>query len=265
MNNENIKDLILRRKSTRAYSGKELSLDEFYKIREFLNSTEYQKGVFGEVRFELVANKDNSVFGAYGQITGATYYIAAIAKNTKESLVDVGYAFERQILLMEGLDMGTCWLAAPSYFGNTSELYTPVKGGETIVAISPIGEKANQQEKTDLQERADYNSNNRLPFDTLFFDMNAGDKVIDEKTKELLNLVRLAPSALNNQPWRVIMDGDIAHFYVVRRQNLHMNLDFQMMDVGAALYHYTAVSGNNNFFVKDPKYDIEFEYVISVT
>lgn len=259
--NTNIADIIYRRTSTRAYSGERLTREEIFLLRDFIDSTEYQKGVFDTVRFDLIENKNDSVFGAYGQITGARYYIAAIAKNNKHSLIDIGFAFERLVLYAQSIGLGTCWLAATSFDRNAAELYVPLKDDEIIAAISPIGQKAETQ-NSDLSVQHKLKS--RLGFDSLFFDMKTGGRIEDEKAKAALQLVQAAPSALNNQPWRVVIDGDIAHFYVVRRINLHLNYDFQMMDIGVALYHYCAPKGKVEFFIDDPKLNNGFEYVISV-
>lgn len=157
-------------------------------------------------------------------------------------MLDAGFAFKRLTLYAESIGLGTCWLAATSFDRNAAELYTPLKGDEIIVAISPIGEKAEEKTDFDLEARIEYDSDIRLDFDMLFTDIKTGGNIEDEKMKEVLNLVRAAPGALNNQPWRVVIDGDIAHFYVIRRFVLHLNYDFQMLDIGAALYHYSVVT-----------------------
>ena len=62
-----------------------------------------------------------------------------------------------------------------------------------------------------------------------------------------LEMVRLAPSASNKQPWRVIKHGDRWHFYLQRTPNygrgsLVFNLlrlaDLQRVDMGIALCHF---------------------------
>ena len=42
----NVKDLMFRRKSTRAYVNRPFTQDELFKIWNYINSTEYKKGIF---------------------------------------------------------------------------------------------------------------------------------------------------------------------------------------------------------------------------
>ena len=61
------------------------------------------------------------------------------------------------------------------------------------------------------------------------------------------------------------MDGDVAHFYVIRRGfNLNLNYDVQMMDIGAALCHYSEATGKDSYFIGKPKMYNGLEYVLSV-
>jgi hypothetical protein len=58
--------------------------------------------------------------------------------------------------------------------------------------------------------------------------------------------VRIAPSASNKQPWRVVKDGQYWHFYLqrtpgYRRDPLKILLDLcdlQRLDMGIALCHF---------------------------
>ena len=53
-------------------------------------------------------------------------------------------------------------------------------------------------------------------------------------------MVRWAPSAVNRQPWRVVMDGEKAHFYEKRSKGYvdASGWDLQKVDVGIAMCHF---------------------------
>ena len=261
---QNVRDLILHRKSTRTFSGEKLSDEQIWQIKSFIANLDNKKGIFGFVRFELLENKNNTVFGEYGEIIGAPYYIAAVTHNNKNSLLDAGYAFERVILFAESIGMGTCWLAATSFDRNEAELRVELKDGEIIAAISPIGRKAAQMTDAEIKERKKLNSDSRLDFDMLFADAATKGQIRDGETKAALEMVRIAPSALNNQPWRVVMDEGVAHFYVIRRFTLPLKYDFQMLDLGAAVYHYGMAANKHNCFQQNFHAKNNLEYVISV-
>ena len=261
---QNLTGFILKRRSTRTFSGKKLSDEQIWQIKSFIGSPDNKKGIFGVVRFELIENNNNSAFGVYGDIIGAPYYLVAVTQNNKNALLDAGFAFERLVLFAESMGLATCWLAATSFNSNEAELRVKLQEGEIIAAISPIGEKADKPTEAELLERLKLKSDSRLEFDTLFADAQAGGKIADKKTREILQMVRIAPSALNNQPWRVVMDSGVAHFYVIRKFFLHLKYDFQMLDLGAAVYHYCVTANKYDCFQNNPHSKNELEYVISV-
>ena len=54
----------------------------------------------------------------------------------------------------------------------------------------------------------------RLPFEELFFDGTFDNPLSKERAGNLaqpLEMVRLSPSAVNKQPWRVIVADNAAH------------------------------------------------------
>ena len=52
-------------------------------------------------------------------------------------------------------------------------------------------------------------------------------------------MVRLGPSAVNKQPWRVVVTENAAHFYLKRARGFGGGvLDMQKIDVGIALCHF---------------------------
>ena len=83
----------------------------------------------------------------------------------------------------------------------------------------------------------------RLPFEELFFDGAMQIPLTKEKAGELLvplEMVRLAPSAVNKQPWRVVAENEMIHFYLKRSKGFGKEgkLDMQMIDMGIALCHF---------------------------
>ena len=68
------------------------------------------------------------------------------------------------------------------------------------------------------------------------------NKPLSENTpmKEALEMVRWAPSAVNKQPWRVVMDGKHAHFYEKKSKGYvdATGWDLQKVDIGITLCHF---------------------------
>ena len=86
-----------------------------------------------------------------------------------------------------------------------------------------------------------------------------------------LEMVRLAPSAVNKQPWRVVLDKNGAHFYRKRSKGFVSEAvgDMQKIDMGIALCHFALAAKENAinvcFRVSDPGImaEADTEYIAS--
>jgi nitroreductase len=89
-------------------------------------------------------------------------------------------------------------------------------------------------------------ADSRFDFEELFFDGSFDQPLTKEKAGKLsdaLEGVRLAPSAVNKQPWRVLVTGDKVHFYEKRSKGYlsEDGWDRQKIDMGIALCHFGLV------------------------
>ena len=84
-------------------------------------------------------------------------------------------------------------------------------------------------------------------------------------------MVRWDPSAVNKQPWRVVLEKNGVHFYLKRSKGFVSEAvgDIQKIDLGIALYHFALAAKENGinicFNVSDPgiKADADIEYIAS--
>ena len=222
-------DLIKKRKSIRSYDKTEIRPEDKKKIIEFIKKD--HKTIFGsKLRFEFIDASDLNPddlknLGTYGFIRRAKYFIVgAVIINSKSEinycLVDYGYVFEKIILFLSDLNLGTCWLGGTFNKKGFSKKML-LKKDEVIPAISPVGIMLNKKVLRDSIIKTVAGSNYRKSWDKLFFQdsfSNPLDKVESESYKEPLEMVRLSPSASNLQPWRIIKekDKDIFHFFIQR-------------------------------------------------
>ena len=104
-------------------------------------------------------------------------------------------------------------------------------------------------------------ADSRMPFSELFFDESFDAPLTPEKAgklAEVLEAVRLAPSAVNKQPWRIVISDSNAHFYEKRSKGLasESGWDVQKIDMGIALAHFDLASKelgiDTVFEIKDP-------------
>ena len=85
------------------------------------------------------------------------------------------------------------------------------------------------------------NSRSRLSFSELFFNGDFSTALSEEAAGEYaypLEMLRLAPSAVNKQPWRVVLADKAVHFYKCGNMSEAMGFDMQRIDVGIGMCHF---------------------------
>lgn len=281
-------DLIKIRKSIRSYESDKLSPEDKKKIIDFIRKD--HDTVFGSrIRFKFIDASDLNPenlkdLGTYGMISGAKYFIGGmIEKDNKKNccLVDFGYVFEKIILFITDLGLGTCWLGGTFNKKGFSKKFLPEKD-EIIPGISPVGIISKKRNLKSTIISALAGSKNRKPWDKLFFDDNFLNPLEEADSiiyKEPLEMVRIAPSASNMQPWRIINEknNNIFHFFInnskfYQRRSIHLNL--QYIDMGISLCHFELTASELNlegeWEIKDgiqqnKKHDVpsNIDYIIS--
>ena len=84
-------------------------------------------------------------------------------------------------------------------------------------------------------------ADSRFDFGSLFFEGSFEKPLTREaagKLADAFEAVRLAPSAVNRQPWRVVLCGNTVHFYEKRERGMAGAWDIQKIDMGIALCHF---------------------------
>ena len=171
-------------------------------------------------------------------------FIIGAVENAPHNLEDFGYLMEKNILMVTDLGIGTCWLGGTfnsSRFAHKIEL----KNCEILPAVTPVGYAVPKLPAMDSMIRNSSGADRRKSWNALFFH---GDRPL--AIEELghyatpLEMIRLAPSANNFQPWRIIKEpeANIFHFYIKRmpglKQLFFMKSDLQRVDIGIAMCHF---------------------------
>ena len=267
--NESVKDIIRRRKSVRTFNGEALRTEDRQKIEDFLKTLENPFGVPVEFRFlNAKTHKLSSVV-----IIGAEEYVAAKVSRVPQFEIAYGYSFERFCLFAEGLGMGTVMLAG-TLSRRTFEEAMGVKDAEVMLVASPIGYPAEKRSVREKMMRKAIKADERLPFDTLFFEGSFAQGLLPEHAgqfRDALEMMRLAPSAVNKQPWRAVVCSDKVHFYEQKAKSLSNNSlgDIQKVDMGIGLAHFDLTlkeSGiEGKFIVEDPGVETSgaIEYIVT--
>jgi|SRR5680860_137773 len=272
-----ITEIIKKRLSVRTYIAQPLPPEIIETVREFFSNL---RGPFGgAVRFELIERhlalkESNAKLGTYGVIRGATTYVIAVVEKADKDLEDFGYTLEKQILYATSLGLGTCWLGGTfkkSEFGKAIEQ----KNHEILPCITPIGYSSRKKSLIDSAMRYVAGSKNRKSWDELFFNCDFSHRLPKSEAGKYvtpLEMLRLAPSASNKQPWRIVKDKNKSHFYLQHTKGYAklMAYDLQRVDMGIAMCHFEMTAQelglDGKWQISDPG-DIstpqDTEYVVS--
>lgn len=272
-------ETMLKRVSCRTYFKEGVSSDQKRMIGEFLGR--YTKGPFGnEVRFRLVdfselGQDEIKSLGTYGVIKDAPLFIVGAVKNQIRALEDYGYCMEKVILAVTSLGLGTCWLGA-SFRRKAFEKTIHIADGELIPTVTPVGIAAEKKSFTESMVRVLAGSDARKPWTRLFFDGDFFTPLQRENCgmyQVPLEMVRIAPSASNRQPWRVLKERGRNHFHFYLRKSKGYDpfgqaIPFQYVDIGIAMCHFELAAvetgqGGRWRKRKDQEDTEDLEYIIS--
>ena len=230
-----VSETVRARTSVRTYTSEAVSQETRDKILAFLQTIDNPFGAKVNVQFvEKKTAANGEKLGTYGFIKGAELFIAVTAEDKDTAAESVGYVIEQLVLYMTSLGLGTCWLGGTfnkSAFAEQIE----IPDGWIFPVLSPVGYPAKQRIKEKVFRTA-INANNRVSGEKLFFS-DAFTTPLDLKTvgkyAACLENLRLAPSAGNKQPWRVIFDGNAFHFF--KKGSMQF---MQVLDVGIGINHF---------------------------
>lgn len=175
-------------------------------------------------------------------ITGTDTWIAGKIRRALHAEEAFGYAFERVVLYAQAHGIGTTWIAGtmdrPAF-----ERAMDVKEDEVMPCVSPLGRPAKKMSLRETLMRKGVRADSRLAFEALFFEGDFEKPLTKEKAESLadpLEMVRWAPSAVNKQPWRVVLTENTAHFFEKRSRGYvdARGWDLQKVDMGIALCHF---------------------------
>ena len=261
----NVEQTITKRKSIRSYENRALSQKDKDAILAYIDKLQNEKTPFpANMQIHLLETKQGTnteELGTYGVINGANTFLCITVENTETAMEAVGYTFEKLVLTATDMGLGTCWLAGTfnrEQFSNAIN----IKEGHIFPIVSPIGYPADKTTFIDTLFRKMGKSNERKQWNELFFENDFITPLTKTKVEEYafaLEMLRLAPSAVNRQPWRVIYHNDAFHFYREANPKPKFPYDLQRLDVGIGACHFHLATIEKNLqgnFIRLSKIDI---------
>ena len=179
---------VYRRKSVRKYSETKLTVEELDAVKKYLNKVQPLCADI-KVEYEIVpCSSTNCKFNA-------EYCLIVYSQQSNLWLANVGYLLEQWDLYLSSLNIGVCWYG----MGKVDEVD---RNGLTYAIMLSFG----KCDESEFRSRTD--ELNRKKADEIW--QTASNSQSDYKLAET---ARLAPSAVNSQPWKVVQDGNTLKVY----------------------------------------------------
>lgn len=220
------------RRSRRAFDSRPVGEDALSGLERALQQT----GAHADARVVVVREPAVDVFtgalGTYGKISGAPHLLVVIADTRSHfHQQHAGYAGECAILEATAAGFDTCWVGGffdPRKVSGLVEL----AAGERAVAVSPLGRAATDLTTTERAMRGMAGAHRRKPVEEIAPGIGPS---WPGWTHSAAELVRVAPSAVNRQPWRLRFDGTAL---TVSRDNAFETPKVtKALDCGIAMLH----------------------------
>jgi len=257
----NFIELAKTRRSVRSFDGNGVKPEILDELKNYAGEIKNPYGK--EVRFVFLDAAENGLSSPV--LIGEKCYVTAVTQKGDHADEAYGYAFQDLLMKAHELGLGTVWIGGTmprEKFENASDL----KEGEIMPCVSPLGVTAKKMGIKETLMRKGVKADSRLDFSELFFIGDFSKPMDDRYAKENglfddLEAVRLAPSAVNKQPWRVVVDGHKAYFFEKHDKGfVTPDYDLQKIDLGIALYNFEAQLLSEGrtpvFSMEKPAFDI---------
>lgn len=246
-----IESTVKTRYSVRTFKNQPISSDTRAKIESCINTL--SNPFAAAVTFRMLESKtagNGEKLGTYGMIKGAAEYFGATVSPGDLSLEGLGYEFEKLVLYTASIGLGTCWLGGTFTRSEFAKAMN-VKESDIFPAISPIGYPADKKSLKEALVRKAVKADKRKKWEDLFFNKDFSSPLSPTDAGAYafpLEMIRLAPSASNKQPWRILKDGNDYHFYKETAPGYsdRLGFDVQSIDMGIAACHFHLAAMEKN-------------------
>lgn len=191
---------------------------------------------YADARTVLVRRPESDIFkgivGGYGKVTNAPHVLVFIG-DARSHYADqhVGYVGQAAILEATSHDLETCWIGG-FFDQKRASALVALEPGERILAVSPLGHGAATTSSTERSMKVLARSSSRESLDTIA----PGDRSAwPQWAVAAVETARIAPSAVNRQPWRFRLDGESLVISVNSRRETPKVT--RRLDCGIAMLH----------------------------
>ena len=214
----NLLEAIERRVSVRSYDERPVEADLLEHLLTLSQAADHLTGV--APRVELISGTERTqrvishVIGSYGLVLTPPHLLVGVMPTESDSArIDLGYVLEQVVLEATRSDLGTFWITG-TYDEQSAGDAVGMIQGEVAAAVIALGypSKRGWRRVHTRTIRRLAGGHRRKPLTELVFSERWGNpwspEGADPTLVSLLECARLAPSAVNRQPWRFIVQPD---------------------------------------------------------
>jgi len=266
-----VKAIIRQRRSVRTFKKEAVREETLQQLEAYLQQLDNPFGI--PVEFRIL---DAGTYALTSPVlVGESVYVGAKVKHIPQSELAFGYKFEKFCLYAEAIGLSTVMLAStmdrPAF---EKAMEVDKAADEVMMLVSTIGYKAEKMSVRETMMRKSVKGDERIAFEQICFDGSFDNPIDYEQAgifADAVEMVRLAPSAINNQPWRLVLAGDKVHFYknIIPQLSGRPLCDIQKVDMGIALAHFELTMAEQGkvcrLFIEDPQlaHPEDLEYIAS--
>ena len=225
-----LKEMIFKRKSCRSFTAVPVDAVAIETIKAFPMKPLYPDI---KVHWDIVPRNQVKCICPWTTPQLITIY----SEETEGYLENIGFLFQQMDLYLQTLGLGVCWLGMGRMNPKTT---TAVEGMKFFIMLA-FGHPKGDQLRHDLKG----------------FKRKSMEQITDMPDPRL-EPARLAPSAVNSQPWFFAHEGDTIHVYCSKKGS--------RLDIGIALAHlYVANEDTFRSFKAEQTADLPgYTYIGSV-
>ncbi|MCP5105209.1 MAG: hypothetical protein GY950_17605 [bacterium] len=201
----------------------------------------FEHGLAGEkIKLRIVELNDTELEKIdpydFSLIVNPVTFIIPCIRQSPATYESCGYVMEHIVLKATDLHLGTCWLG---YFNTNFFKWIPLNHDEIRPAVCVVGYAAEMCEES-----------TRTRWENLFFSEDFYTFLSRQTAGayyESLEMLRLAPSSGNTQPWRIVKEKNrnTFHFYKKSVDSHYEAIKLHNVDLGIAMCHFELISKKN--------------------
>lgn len=237
-----LEETIYKRQSHRDYYQNAIDEETLEAVKEFILNA---KPLYPDIKTTSLIIGSEHVSNMAGW--KAPNYIAIYSEKKEGYLTNVGFIYQQVDLFLQSIGLGSVWLGMGKYKPDLEEIRDITQNGEQFVILIAFG-----QVKSELyRELSD-------------FKRKSLNEISDSIDREL-EVARLAPSAINSQPWYFVNEGEYYSIYCEKLNFIKRKIlgNLNKIDIGIALAHmYVANERTFEYFTIDNPVPLKSYYYV---